>query len=209
MKTVLFDLDGTLLDTEASILKAFEYAFAVHGVSTPSNEHIRTKMGRPLREMYRDFAPHIDTESLVDAHRDHQVRNVDLVVPFPGTRDVLTELRDNSFRLGIVTSRLRPSTEKYLAHTGLDSFFGVVVTGDDVAQHKPHPEPVEKALKSLDAQNVNTFFVGDTIADIGAGKSAGVLTIAALYGHGSNALRNLEPDHTIDSLPEIIPIVLR
>ncbi len=209
MKTVLFDLDGTLLDTETSIFKAFEHAFAVHGVIAPNLMEIRARMGRPLREMYGEFAPHVETESLVDAHRDHQVRNVDLVTTYPNARDVLKQLRDHSFQLGIVTSRLRPSTEKYLTHTDLESFFDVVVTGDDVTQHKPHAEPVEKALHALRASPHDTFFIGDTVADIGAGKNAGVTTVAALYGHGSENLRDLEPDHVIESLPEILPIVLR
>ena len=206
-KAILFDLDGTLLDTEESILSAFIHAFTTHKATHPARDNILRLMGRPIRDMYKMLAPEYDTERMLDAHREFQGQNLDLVKSFSGVPETLAKLRSAGLKLAIVTSRLRPSCIAYLEATNLRNVFATIVTGDDVKNQKPDPESVFRALTALDVLPPDAFMVGDTFADIGAGKNAGVATIGALYGHQGEGIRDLKPDYLIGSFEEILSIV--
>ena len=207
IKAVLFDLDGTLLDTEESILGAFEYAFKTQTIAQPARENIVSLVGRPLREMYEALAPAANIEPLLNAHHDFQINNLHLVKAFPGVTETLATLRKAGLKIAIVTARYGITCSVYLDVTNLTNTFDVIITGDDVKKEKPDPEPVLKALAAFNVQPEEALMVGDTFADIGAGKNAGVKTVGALYGHMGEKIRDLRPDYLISSIEEILSIV--
>lgn len=208
VKTVLFDLDGTLLDTKEAIQGAFAFALASQSIPYPTNMDFSPAMGKALRAAYDALAPGYNIELLAAAHNEFQQKNIHLIKPFPHVEETLTRLQNAGTRLAVVTSRRRPSTLENLSFTGLAPYFEVIVTGSDVEYHKPHPEVVQRALELLGTQKENAFIVGDTPADIGAGKNAGIKTIGVLYGHRADIIAESEPDHLVNSFSEILPIIL-
>lgn len=205
MRTVLFDLDGTLLDTRESIMRAFAFALGQFGVPI-APETLAEHFGRPIRDAYQRLVPSIEPERLMEAHREHQTQHMHLVAPFPGVEQTLSDLRKRNCTLGVVTNRMRRSAEAYLAHTALADHFETLVAWEDVENKKPHPEGIRKALATLDAQPSDTLFVGDTTYDIAAGKAAGVFTAGVTYGHEGEALAESNPDFLLRSFEDVLRI---
>ena len=204
LRAVLFDLDGTLLDTFDFIYGAFEHALAKHGVVTFDREKIASYMGGPLEQVYAEMAPGCDAILLSEAHRTFQSENIRLVSLFPQTIEVLGELKRRNLKIAAITTRSLRTSIKSLEATSILHYFDLVLSAEDVTKHKPDPEPILKALEFLKVKPEEAIMVGDTKADIMAGKNAGVKTVAALYGFGGEALRDLKPDYTIDSLEELV-----
>lgn len=207
IRAVLFDIDGTLLDTFDFIYGAFEYAFKEHNLSPLSREHISELMGGPLEEVYQTMAPGFDSTLLAQSHRRFQSDNVRLAHLFPSTMEVLTELSRRGMKLSAITTRSLRTSVRTLEWTGIAKYFDIIISAEDVSFHKPHPEPLLKALDALGLKPDAAVMVGDTRADIMAGKNAGTKTVAALYGFGGELLRGLGPDYTIGELRELLTIV--
>ncbi len=207
IRTVLFDIDGTLLDTFDFIYGAFEFAFEEHGVPPLSRERISVLMGGPLEEVYRSMAPGFDPILLAQSHRTYQSDNIRLVRLFPSTIEVLETLKQRGMKLAAITTRSLRTSVRSLEMTGIAKFFDIVISAEDVSFHKPHPEPLLKALGVLGITPEEAVMVGDTRADIMAGKNTGTKTVAALYGFGGEQLRELDPDYAIDELRELLTIV--
>jgi pyrophosphatase PpaX len=180
---VLFDLDGTLLDSIGLLLECMEFAFAGRRV-IPSRERWTAGIGTPLRVQMRDFAvEEHELESVVERYRVHQHANLErLTTLFPGAMDVVQLLRASGVKTGVVTSKGRGMTLRSLAHVGLADAFDVVVTADDTTRHKPDPLPVEHALYALGLTPDRALFVGDSTHDMASGRAAGTATGAALWG---------------------------
>jgi pyrophosphatase PpaX len=206
-KAVLFDIDGTLLDTFEYIYGAFEHTFDVHGIVRLSREEISQLMGRTLEDVYATMAPGQDAVALAETHRQFQVQNVKLAKVFPDTVNVLGTLKRQRFKLAAITTRSNRTSVLSLEQNGIAHYFDVVVSLEDVVRHKPDPEPIFKALHSLDLMPADAIMVGDTSADVMAGKNAGTKTVAALYGFGGEPLRKLQPDYAIVELKELLNIV--
>lgn len=204
IRAILFDVDGTLLDSTDFIYSAFEYAFDTHGIARLSREEMRLDIGCPLDEVYSLMVPGCDTHVLTESHRRFQERNLNLIQLFSDTIPVLEELKGRSFKLGAVTTRSRRTSVRSLEVHDIAKYFDIVVSAEDVSNLKPHPEPVEKALSRIKVEPIHAMMVGDTAADILAGKNAGTKTVAALYGFGGESLRALKPDYAIQRLSEIL-----
>lgn len=202
-RAILFDLDGTLLDTFDFIFGAFEHSLSVHSAPIPSRQEIAIKMGGPLEECYRDLAPGFDAISLTEHHRLFQQSNITLVKLFPHSRSTLTYLKSRGYKIGAITTRSIRTSVASLEATGIESFFDVVLSVEDVTNPKPDPEPILKASKVLDIPPEQCVMVGDTAADILCGKNAGSYTIAALYGFGGDSLLTLKPDASIMDISEL------
>ena len=207
VRSVLFDVDGTLLDTNEYIYQAFEHTLNTYGAPT-SRETMKVHMGKLLHHMYEIFAPSHNAESLAQTHREFQEKNTYLATVFPHVIETLEKLRASNIKIAAVTTRSRESCIATLDHTGLHQLLDVVVTGDDVQKHKPDPEPLNKALAALGARASEAFMVGDTSIDVFAGKNAGVKTIAVTYGFHAETVANSNPDHVVASIREILPLVL-
>lgn len=204
---VLFDIDGTLLDTFDYIYGSFEHTFDVHGIARLSREEISQLMGRTLEDVYATMAPGHDAIALAETHRKFQEQNVTLAKLFPDTAKVLDALKQRGFKLAAITTRSNRTSVLSLEQNGIAGYLDVVVSLEDVVRHKPDPEPVFKALHELNVVPLDAIMVGDTSADIMAGKNAGTKTVAALYGFGGERLRLLNPDYAIVELKELLTIV--
>jgi pyrophosphatase PpaX len=179
---VLFDLDGTLIDSIDLILKSAQFAFAKCGVDCPSDAEWLTGVGRPLPVMFSHFAPGREPD-LIAAYREFQMANHDqLVTVYPGVPEMLEQLATTGHRLGIVTSKVSTLAMRGLTHTKIDRYFETVIGMDLCKRHKPDPEPVLIALDRLESGPEGAWFVGDSVHDMESGNAAGVGTVGALWG---------------------------
>ena len=209
-KAVLFDLDGTLADTVPLILRCYRHMMLTHrGVESPDELWVRT-IGRPLRSAIREFA-HDDEEAarMLDTYIELQ-REVhdDMVSPFPGAAATLDILRGRGIKLALVTSKGREMTDRTLGKCDLASRLDAVVTVHDVQKGKPDPEPVFTALQWLGVEpGPEVLFVGDSPHDLVAGRAAGVLTAAAVWGPFTRAELEAEgPDHWLSELSDVLAL---
>jgi pyrophosphatase PpaX len=179
---VLFDLDGTLIDSIDLILRSAQFAFGKCGLDAPTDAEWLTGVGRPLPVMFGHFAPGRETE-LIAAYREFQMANHDdLVTVYPGVPEMLETLADRGHRLAIVTSKVSTLAMRGLALTGIDRYFETIVGMDACQRHKPDPEPVRIALERLSSGSEAAWFVGDSVHDMESGNAAGVATVGALWG---------------------------
>ena len=190
---VLFDLDGTLIDSIGLILKSAQFAFNKCGIGCPSDEEWLVGVGRPLPVMFSHFAPGRE-QDLIAAYREYQMEHHDrLVTVYPGVPEMLAELEARGHRMGIVTSKVSTLAMRGLAHTGIGKYFATVIGMDACKRHKPDPEPVRIALDRLSSGPQGAWFVGDSIHDMESGNAAGVETVGALWGPFDE--KDLAPSH--------------
>jgi pyrophosphatase PpaX len=184
LRAVLFDLDGTLLDTFSLILESFRFTMQKHRGTVPPEEPFLAQLGTPLARMlaaYSDDASEI--EAMVATYRDHNARcHDDRVRAYPGTQSMVRNVADHGLARALVTSKSHPSARHGLELCGFDGLFPVVIGMEDVSRHKPDPEPVRVALERLRIQPAHALFVGDSPFDMEAGRLAGVKTAAVLWG---------------------------
>ncbi len=184
IQAVLFDLDGTLIDSTDLILASYRHTLAVHGYPPAPDAEWMRGMGTPLRVQLGPWADSPEAlQSLVATYRAYNLANHDrMISPFPGVVEVVQDIRARGIRTAVVTSKNREGAARGLGLVGLERAIDVVVAADDVANPKPHPEPVERAVAALGADPTRTIFVGDSIHDLTSGRGAGVLTGAVLWG---------------------------
>jgi pyrophosphatase PpaX len=207
---VLFDLDGTLIDSVELIVNSALYAFDKCGHPPPAAEEWLADLGLPLRTMFGRFVSDESAmDQLVAGYREYQLANHDrLVRPYDEVAATLTALHDRGHPLAVVTSKAEPLARRGLAHVGLDRFFDVIVGLESCTRHKPDPEPVHIALDRLGLPPKDAAFVGDSPHDMAAGRAAEVTTIAALWGPFTRVqLAPSEPDYYIERMGELLPIV--
>lgn len=207
--TVLFDLDGTLIDSTELIMSSFRHTMRTHLDTIPSEAEWRQGFGTPLRPQLARFGRDAaEVDAMVETYRVYQRAHHDrLVTVFPGVPHVMAWLRERQVRLGIVTSKSRAGTVHGLRHCGLTDYVDVVVTSDDVTRHKPDPAPVVEALARLDRPPRGAVFIGDSPFDAMAGRAAGVSTAAALWGPFARAdLEAHQPDHWLDRPEQILEL---
>jgi pyrophosphatase PpaX len=179
---VLFDLDGTLIDSGAMILASFRHATrTVLEREIPDAELAALVGGMNIHEQMRTLdARHAD--ELVRVYREHnEPLHADLQA-FPGVQALLRELRAQGRKLGVVTSKRRRTVDLAFAVLPIERFFDAVVTSGDTEQHKPNAEPVLLALERLGADPARAAFVGDSPFDVRAGKAAGVFSVGVSWG---------------------------
>lgn len=208
VRTVLFDLDGTLIDSTRLILASYRHTLREHRGEAPPDSAWLAGMGRPLLDQLRDFAAdEEEARRMARTYMEHNRRVHDrLVRRFDGVAETLTRLRQRDFTLGIVTSKLRPSVRQGMRACDIpEDWFVALVTASDVDVHKPDPTPVQRALEGMgEAEPRRTLFVGDSVHDLVAGRAAGVRTAAALWGPSDRAkLAEGEPDHWLREIREI------
>lgn len=209
---MLFDLDGTLIDSVRLILDSYHHTLQVHGLPPRSDAHWLAGLGTPLRVQFSEWSNDLDQlNAMVLTYREYNFRHHDdRVSPYPGVPDMMRRLRAAGVRTALVTSKNREGAWRGLRVTGLDGGFDVVVGADDVKEPKPHPEPVHTALARLSAPASDAVFVGDSVHDMASGRSAGVATAAVLWGPFNRAdLDGTNPDHWLERPADLIPLVVR
>jgi len=211
LPAILFDLDGTLIDTIELILSSARHAFEEWPVRPTDEEWVRG-IGTPLVQQLRAYAANDDEVALLLArYRRYQNEHHDrLTRCYDDVPDVIAALADRGHQMAVVTSKASPIAHQSLAFVGLDHFFPVVVGYDDTARHKPDPEPVRVALSRLGISPDDAVFVGDSPHDILAGNGADVMTIAALWGpFDRETLADARPDHFIECMAELPGVLNR
>jgi pyrophosphatase PpaX len=204
--SVLFDLDGTLIDSVALILASYRHTLQTHRGTIPPDRVWLEGLGTPLRQQLARFADGpVELETMVGTYRAHNLAHHDrMVCAYDGIGAALGALSADGRRLAVVTSKLREGALRGLTRCGLERYFPVIVAADDTERHKPDPEPVRKALDLLEADPAATVFVGDSPHDLAAGRAAGVATAAALWGPFSrDSLAPWAPDLWLERPAEV------
>ena len=209
IRAVLFDLDGTLIDSTDAIVDSWFYAFDTIGRPRPDRQLILDTIGYPLRQqipMMTDY----DVDECIRIYRGHYTaHSAPKTSLLPGAAETLASFREHGLRMGFVTSKKREAAEMLLEHLGALHYMDARIGPLEVTHHKPHPEPVEKAMDLLGVAPSETVFVGDMHFDVVAGQAAGVTTVAVATGYQSRQdLEALAPDAVFDSLLEARDFVL-
>ena len=178
---VLFDLDGTLSDSLDFIRHNYLEVFTEMGL-TWGNDDVMRWIGKPLKDIARYFAGDGE-ERFIELYQHCFQRDHDKYTRlFPGTLEMLEDVRARRLKTGLVTSKGRPGTIKTMELTGLGRYLDVVVTVHDVEKHKPLPDPVLKALETLEVEPGKALFVGDSHFDMESGRSAGTGIVGVSWG---------------------------
>ncbi|NTU70491.1 MAG: HAD family hydrolase [Coriobacteriia bacterium] len=195
VEVVLFDLDGTLIDTMDLILASMRHATTtVLGEALP-DEVLMHNVGVPLIVQMREFAPERAEELLASYRAHNAVVHDELVCGYPGTAEALAQLKEAGYRLAVVTSKSGPVAQRGMAAFDLEGYFDEVVAYEDTTIHKPEPEPLFEAARRLGVDISRCAYVGDSPHDMNAARAAGAVGVAALWG--PFAERVLEPGPTL------------
>lgn len=202
---VLFDLDGTLVDSIALLLASMRHTF--HGrTRQPSDAEWIEGIGTPLP---KQLTPYVesdeDRERLVNRYRTFQMENHDkLLARYEGVIDTLALLYQRGHPMAIVTSKGNAMMDRGLKFIGADDYIEVAIGYDSVHIHKPDPYPVKAALEKLEYTPAEAVFVGDSPHDVNSGNAAGVITIAALWGFFTRSqLEPHNPTYFLDNIKEL------
>ena len=210
---LVFDLDGTLLDSAADIMASVFHTFELHGHPRPHYDRMRPLIGRPLSEIYAAAgleSHHHDT--FIGSYRAHYKDHcADTTVPFPGVLELLTRLRKRGYLLVVATAKRGFVADEVCAKVGLTPYVDAVQGTDDTMAHKPSPDVVLAALEHLKFKHgpvQGLWMVGDTSSDMGAGQAAGLKTYGVTWGtHKREILEGAGADfvgNTLDGLLELL-----
>jgi pyrophosphatase PpaX len=198
INTLLFDLDGTLLDSFSVHLEIFKTTFAQFGIHLSEEEFLKTYSPN-WYETYEAFGLRKEDWEAADSFWLKEAEKINARL-FPGVKEIFLKL-DKYFTLGLVTSGSKSRVERDIKATGIINFFKTVVTGDDVKVPKPSPEGLEIAFRNLDKQPNEVIYIGDSSADYEMAKAAGVYFIGV--SSEFNNLSNNHPDYSVHSIIEI------
>ena len=188
IRAAIFDLDGTLIDSMPLVLRAFAYALAPFRPDL-DEQGIFQRLGGPPGRTLLELTG--DVQKASEALRrlgEFGFENGGLVQPFAGMRSMLEQLRDGGLHLAVWTGRDRRTTEAILSAHGLEAFFSIVVCGDDLPTHKPHPAGLVEILSHLDLRPQEALYAGDADADVLGGAEAGVRTVLISHGREADAV---------------------
>ena len=209
-QTILFDLDGTLIDSVDLIVDSYHHAYQMHGLPAQSREEILIGIGTPLRSVFgRMTDDPVRIDAWITTYREYNLTHHDARVhPYDGTVAMVQRIKASGHRLGLVTSKNRAGALRGLAMVGLADVMEVIVGADDVVNPKPHPEPVERALTVLDMPAETCIYVGDSHHDIHSGRSAGTWTAGVTWGPFDRAhLEMAKPDYICDTPRELLELI--
>ena len=206
---VLFDLDGTLVDSGSMILASFRHATrTVLAREIPDEVLLAHVGGATLDEQMRALdAARVD--DLVASYREHNGPLHDELQPCAGVVDVLERLHAEGRRLGVVTAKRQATVGLAFRVLPLGHLFDAVVASDDVARNKPHPDGILRALELLHARPEDAAYVGDSPFDVEAAKRAGVYAVAVGWGgiHPRERLEACAPDVFVESAEELLGVL--
>ena len=192
--TAVFDLDGTLADTIHLIVESYQHAFRTVLGREEDPAVIRSWIGRPLINAFRDHSPE-HADELYATYLQWNADNTErLIRGYDGVREVLADLRASGVRVGVATSKRRESAQQAMDILGLSEHVEDLVAMEDTERHKPDPTPILLCLERLGRGSNDAVYVGDAVVDVLAGKAAGVDTLAVTWGAGTTeALYGVRP----------------
>lgn len=206
-KVILFDLDGTLVDSMPLIKKSYYSVFSE--LDIPWDETYMINLSTlPLKESAKIYAGPKQDEFLTSFRKFYLSEHDKLMKMFPGTREMLQLLKSQDYRLGIVTSKTRAGTTACLDFLEITNLMDVIITTDDATNHKPHPEPLIKAMELLSVSADDTLFIGDSSLDLIAAKSAGIQVAYVTWGAGTtNEIQRFEPNYVLENWSQLAHIL--
>jgi phosphoglycolate phosphatase len=204
---IVFDWDGTLMDSAAKIVRCFQSAAADAGVLVPAAEAIRNIIGLGLKEALDRLLPGVDEtarQQVVACYRRHFIEIDNTATPlFPGVVEGLAKLNANGFRLAIATGKARRGLDRVLRDTELSRFFCATRCADE-AQSKPHPQMLYDLLDVTDIGADRAVMIGDTTYDLQMAMAAAMGSVAVTYGaHDRDALLSHAPLACVDSFVNV------
>ena len=203
---LVFDWDGTLIDSAAAIVESLQMACTDIGLRCPSAERARHIIGLGLQDALRELAPELDERDygrLVARYRVHFLVRDAQTALFPGIEEGLARLRARGHLLAIATGKSRRGLERALDHTGLRAHFTASRCADE-GHSKPHPGMLEAVMSELCIAQESTLMIGDTTHDLKMAANAGVRSVAVAYGaHPREALAAACPEVCVDSVDEL------
>ena len=207
LQGVLFDLDGTLLNTNELNFQSFEYALDTVLHTTVSRDILTQTFGKPLQSIMKELGGP-KWQELRQAFLDYSHNHEELISLCPGAAEALAQLKASHIRMALVTSRLLQSALHDLELFQMTPYFDTFITPESTLRHKPHPEPAQKAIEELKLSPAQTIFVGDSNHDLQCGKNAGCQTAAVSYSlFDPVLLRQCRPDYYLEDLTQLIEIV--
>ncbi len=208
--TILFDLDGTLIDSTEAIVESFEVTFATFGIKSPETSMITSQIGHPLDEMMRTFG--VEEKYIweyVDVYKKHY-RSISCqkTVLLPSATQAIQEASKIA-TLGVVTTKTGRYSKELLEHMGLMHYFEVLIGREDVENPKPHPEPILKALERLPTATGEVWMIGDTCMDMQAANAANIGSIGVTCGYGTRENLQLCTQNICDNALEAIAFIIK
>ena len=211
--TILFDFDGTIMDTNDVILKSWQYTFRSLEDREADEDELKKTFGEPLDITISRFFPEVPVEESIEIYRSYQRDHFrELITLFPGMKELLAVLKEKGYKTGLVTSRLYNTTVQGLEKYGLKEYFDEIVTPEDTDRHKPDPEPVLIALEKLGSKPENAVMLGDTLFDIKCARNAKVESVLVAWsfapqGETKESLGDDAPDYIIGRPEELLEIL--
>ncbi len=210
--TILFDLDGTLIDSTEAILESFHNSFDVHKHPHPEDEAIKALIGHPLDVMYAELG--IEDERVWDfvtTYKEYyRVISTQKTVLLPYAREAVEEAAKFA-RLGIVTTKTGKYSRVLMEHFELMHHFEVLIGREDVENPKPHAEPIEKAIQKMGVTKELCWIIGDTRLDIGSANNAGIKSVGVLSGYDNaeqlNTLTDVIEDDALKAVKRLAKLV--
>jgi pyrophosphatase PpaX len=207
-KYVLFDLDGTLIDTNELIMHSLMYTLNLFYPGKFTQEDLLAHMGEPLYDQMRIYGPE-RVQELVDVYRErHKQVYHEFVKEFPGVKDTLVALKGMGVKMAVVTSKMRGSAERDLHLFGLAQYMDSVICYQDTKKHKPDPAPLLKSMDELRADPAKTIMIGDSQYDVLAAHNTGIDSAGVAWSwKGADFLRSFSPTYILNQMRELIDIV--
>ena len=208
INTILFDLDGTLIDTNELIISTYLHTLEKYFPGKYTREDVLPFLGPTLHDVFGKMDPD-RVEEMVVEYRTYNLENHDaLVKEFVGVMETIETLKEKGYKLAIVTTKREDVAFKGLRLMKLDSYFDVMIAYDHVKKVKPDPEPIFLALEKLGSKPEEALMVGDNFHDVLAGKNAGTKTAGVAWSiKGREYLAKYEPDYMLENMTDLLSIL--
>jgi len=214
LKAVLFDLDGTLLDTAVDFTAVLNAMLSERELAPQSYDEVRKRVSDGARAVvslgFQQQEGDVGFQTLLDEFLDRYLAQLAVSTTlFPGMSEVLTHIEAHGMKWGIVTNKPARFTEPLLIAMGLAQRCATAICPDHVTNRKPHPEPIYLACKEIDCLPAHTIYVGDHRRDIDAGRNASMRTVACAYGYISagDSAESWGADYLVSQALDLIPLI--
>ena len=205
IKLLIFDLDGTLVDSAKDIANAINHAIVPVGMAPLTTEKIVSMVGHGIKTLINDLVPPEHYEDSLNRFLEHYSEHIlDNTKTYSGVIETLSDL--GNYKKAVISNKREALSKKVMNGLGLTGFFDVILGADSVSERKPSPAPIYEVLKRVGIPKESAVMIGDSDVDVQAGKAAGIKTIAVTYGYRDRDILK-DADYLIDSFEELISLL--